>query len=1052
MDVSKISIDRPVTTAMMVLVIVLVGTVSLIGIPMDLMPDIEFPVAIVFVQYPDAGPEEVETMITKPIEQALASVENMDNIMSMTTEGTSIVMVQFAMKTDMNFATLDMREKIALVEGFLPSKASDPMVLKMSMDFTPVVQVYVSADKPLAELNREIKDDVLSYLERSTGVASVDTFGGISEEVSVQFDQERLSGYGLTLATISQILAAENINMPGGEISKGSGKVIVRTLGEFSSVDDMRKLPITLADRSIIHLSDVAAIEKGYKDQTSISRLNGISSIGLSITKQSTANTIEVSKGIEKTLDKLRKDFPELTFTIGMDQSDYIKSSIYSVGKSALIGAFLAILVIFLFLRNISATLIIGISIPTSFFATFALMKLTGMTLNLITLTALTLAVGMLVDNSVVALENIFRVSQDESTASAKEAALIGSRQIALAISASTLTSVVVYLPIALSSGIASLLFADFCWTFIISLMVSLLVAITVVPMLSSKILDKEASGDYLRLGRRHYNYRLVPYFTRFIERLTDYYGNTIRKALKHRKKTIAICIVIFVLSGILVGIVGMEFMPSSDEGVFTISVNTPYGTSLEEKDRVISKIENYVLQIPELKHCSADIGLTSALFGSQAASLNVILVDKQDRSRSVWDIIDDVRNEFSNMSGAEISIIEASSITSMMGGSDLAITIKGRELDTLRHIGGELEDKIQSLPGVTDTSLSIEEGNPEVRVRLNRNTAAFYGVTAYQLANALSSSLSGTTSTNLKVDGKEIEVNLSLTESHGGSIDNMQQILIPTVTGSTVPVGQIAEIEFGNAPSRIDRTNQERHITINVTIGDNDLSKVSAGVFSLIDDYSFPEGYSYEEGGLYEQMVEAFGDLFLALLVAILLVYMVLASQFESLIQPFIIMIAIPFAVSGTFLALFLTGKTLSITSFLGLIMLVGIVVNNSILLIEFIKLNEEDMDLDEALVQAGIHRIRPILMTTVTTVVGMIPLSLGLGDGGEILSPLGVSIIGGLIGSTIVTLILVPVLYAIMDEAKRKRLVKKALRLEKIRLLEKMWKEENLEKISPK
>jgi len=1044
MDVSKISINRPVTTAMMVLIIILVGAVALMGLPMDLIPDIEFPVAIVFVQYPNAGPEEVETMVTKPLEQALASVENMDEIMSMTTEGTSIVMVQFAMKTDMDFATLDMREKISMVEGFLPSGATDPMVLKMSMDFTPVATVFVSSEKPLAELNREVEDSILSYLERSEGVASVDFFGGIEEEIAIEFDQERLSGYGLSLSTISQLLAAENINMPSGEVSKGSTKVIVRTLGEFSSVDEIRQLPITLMDRSIIHLSDIASIEQGYQEQTSISRLDGVSSIGISVTKQSTANTVEVSNGIQKTLEQLRRDFPELTFTIGMDQADYIKSSIYSVGESALMGAVLAILVIFLFLRNLSATMIIAISIPTSFFATFALMHLTGMTLNLVTLTALTLAVGMLVDNSIVALENIYRVSQHEDVSSSKEAALIGSRQIALAISASTLTSVVVYMPIALSSGIASLLFADFCWTFIIALIVSLVVAITVVPMLSSKLLDRKASTDYLRIGKHHYNYRLVPYFTRFISWLTDYYGKAIRRALQHRKKTIVVCLIVFIISGVLVGVVGMEFMPASDEAAFSIQVDTPYGTSLEEKDRIVQQIESYILTIPELEHCSMNIGVTSAFFGSQSSTVGVMLVPKQDRNRSIWEIIEDVRREFSTLPGAEISIIETSSITSMMGGSDIAITVKGSELGVLRSIGDDLAEILLSVPGVSETSTSIQEGSPEVRVKLSRSTAAFYGVTAYQLANALDSSLSGTSTTNLKIDGKEIEVNLSLSDAYGSSIDNMQQILVPTASGASVPVGQIAELEIGNSPSRIDRSNQERYITVNVSVGDNDLAKVSDGVFAMLNEYPFPEGYSYEDGGLYEQMVDAFGDLFLALLVAILLVYMVLASQFESLTQPFIIMIAIPFAVSGTFLALFLTGKTLSITSFLGLIMLVGIVVNNSILLIEFIKLRKEVMPLQEALVEAGTYRIRPILMTTITTVVGMIPLSLGFGDGGEIMSPLGVSIIGGLLGSTVVTLVLVPVLYAIMDDAKQRRLLRKAARAKEIEILEEQWRKE--------
>ncbi len=1044
MDVSKISVNRPVTTAMMVLVILLVGTVSLLGIPMDLLPDIEFPVAIVFVQYPNAGPEEVETMVTKPLEQALASVENMDEIMSMTTEGTSIVMVQFTMKTDMDFATLDMREKISMVEAFLPSGATDPMVLKMSMDFTPVATIFVSAEKPLSELNREVEDSILSYLERSEGVASVDYFGGIEEEIAMDFDQERLSGYGLSLSAISQILAAENINMPSGEVSKGPAKVIVRTLGEFSSVEELRQLPVALMDRSIIRLSDIASIEKGYQEQTSIGRMDGVSSIGISVTKQSTANTVEVSNGIQKTLEELRKDYPDLTFTVGMDQADYIKSSIYSVGQSALMGAVLAILVIFLFLRNMSATMIIAISIPTSFFATFALMNLTGMTLNLITLTALTLAVGMLVDNSIVALENIYRVSQHENVSSSKEAALIGSRQIALAISASTLTSVVVYLPIALSEGIASLLFADFCWTFIISLMVSLVVAITVVPMLSSKLLDRNASTDYLRIGKHHYNYRLVPYFTRFISWLTVFYAKSIRSALRHRKKTIVICLLIFILSGALVGVVGMEFMPASDEAAFSVQVNTPYGTSLEEKDKIVRQVESYILDIPELEHCTVNIGMTSAFLGSQSSMVGIMLVPKQDRSRSIWEIIEEVRLEMRNISGAEISILESSSITSMMGSSDLTVTVKGSELAVLRSLGDDLAEKLLSVSGVTETSTSIQEGSPEIRVKLSRSTAAFYGITAYQLANALSSSLSGTTSTNLKIDGKEIEVNLSLADTYGASIDNMQQVLIPTVTGSSVPVGQIAELEFGNSPSQIDRANQERYVTVNISVGENDLAKVSDGVFALLDEYPFPEGYSYEDGGLYEQMVDAFGDLLLALLVAILLVYMVLASQFESLTQPFIIMIAIPFAVSGTFLALFLTGKTLSITSFLGLIMLVGIVVNNSILLIEFIKLRKDTMPLEEALTEAGIYRLRPILMTTITTVVGMIPLSLGFGDGGEILSPLGVSIIGGLLGSTAVTLLLVPVLYAFMEDAKQRRQQRKGERAKEIQTLEEQWRKE--------
>ncbi|NLP30022.1 MAG: efflux RND transporter permease subunit [Clostridiales bacterium] len=1042
MNFSKISIDRPVTTAMMILIIILVGAVSILGIPMDLLPDIEMPVAIVVVQYPNAAPEEVETMVTIPLEQSLSSVHNMKSISSMTTEGTSIVMVEFEMKTDMDFATLDMREKISMVEGFLPDQSTDPLVIKMSMDFAPVVQVYVSGEKSLVELNKTVEDDILSYFERSPGVASVSLYGGISEEVAIKFDQEKLSGYGLSLSTISQLLAAENINLPSGEVQRGSTKVIVRTLGEFNSVDDIKKIPITLADRSIVQLSDIASIEQGYQEQTSISRVDGNTAIGISIMKQSTANTVEVSNGIGKTIRTLENRFPELTFTVGFDQSDYIKSSIFSVAESALLGAILAIIVIFLFLKNLSSTLIIAISIPTSIFATFALMNLADMTLNLITLSALTLAVGMLVDNSIVALENIYRLSQQEGY-TPYEASVVGSKQIALALSASTLTSIVVFLPIALSSGLSSLLFAQFCWTFIIALAVSLLVAITVVPMLCSKMLSQGASFDYLRIGRRRYKYRLVPFFTKFIERLTDYYGNVIASSLKNRKKVIIVCILIFVLSISLIAVVGMEFLPASDEAMFTISVETPYGTSLEKKDELMRELESYILTLPELKHCTTDIGLTSAFMGS-GSSLNVTLVSQQYRERTIWEIIADVEERFEDLVGAEISISEASSATAMFGDSDISLSIKGPELTTLREIAEDLSDKLAEVPGVSETSTSITEGNPELRVKINRTTAAFYGINAYQLANSLESALTGTKSTNLKVDGEEIAINLSLTDTYSSSIDNMKQILIPTVTGATVPVGQIADFEFGNSPSQIDRSNQQRFINVNVYTDTADLATVSEMVFEIVENYSFPSGYSFDEGGLYEQMVEVFGDLFLALTVAILLVYMVLASQFESLIQPFIVMISIPFAMSGSFLTLFLTGKTLSITSFLGLILLVGIVVNNSILIVEFIKQNMDQMDRDQAIILAGKYRLRPIFMTTLTTCVGMIPLSLGFGDGGEILSPLGISIIGGLISSTVITLILVPVLYSIMDDSKRKRLEKKKIRQREIQELINEWNKE--------
>lgn len=1043
MNLSKLAIKRPVACIMLTLIVILVGSVSLFGLPRDLMPKMEFPVALVMVNYPNASPEEVESMITKPLEQSLATVEGLDEIVSMTSQGTSVVLVQFQMDVDMNFATLNMREKIALVSDYLPTEASDPMVMKMDMNAAPVMQVYVSGDIPLPELNKTVEDNLLSYFERTGGVASVNVYGGVTEEVSVSFDQERLSGYGLTLSQIGQMLSAENINMPSGNVLNGSNEVIVRTLGAFESIEDIKNLPIPLQDRSIIRLSDIATIENQYKDQTSISRVDGKTSIAITITKQSDANTVNVSDSIKKEISKLEKQYPDLNFVVGFDQADFINNSINSVASSALTGALLAVIVIFLFLRNLSTTMIIAISIPTSFLATFALMSLRGMSLNLITLCALTLAVGMLVDNSVVVLENIFRMRQTSDTA--EEAALHGSKEIVSAVVASTLTSVVVYLPIAMSSGISALMFKDFCYTIIIALVASLIVSLTVVPMLASRVMSHGLSMDYIKVGSHHYRFKLLPKFTKFIDWVTDSYGNFIRHSLTIKKRILAACIALFLLSCSLVAVIGMELLPASDEGTFTVSVTSPYGTSLQDKDKLMTQLESYLLAVPELKHCTVDMGETNPMFGGgNSSSLSVTLTNKQERTRSTSEIVLDVREKFSRVAGADITVAESSAITSGMGGgssTSMTLTIKGKELDVLEKIGDDLSKSISEVKNVSEASSDVEDGNPEVKVNINRNAASYYGVNAYQLANGLQSALAGTTSTKLKVDGDEIDVVLSLSDDYNKSIDNMKQVMISTPTGQFVPVGQIADFEFDNSPKQINRDNQQRYISVNISANGNDLAQVSSDVLKLVDQYQFPEGYYYETGGQQEQMMEAFGQLFLALVVAILLVYFLLAAQFEALLLPLVVMMAIPFAMSGAFFSLFIFGKSLSMTSFIGLIMLIGIVVNNSILLIEFIRQHRYSMERDEAIVQAGKLRLRPILMTTLTTCVGMIPMSLGLGEGGEILSPMGVSIIGGLIASTLVTLILIPVLYAMIDDKKTKRQEKKVVKEAKFAEQKEKW-----------
>ena len=1043
---SSLAIRRPVAAAMLTVMVVIVGLAALIQIPQDLLPKIELPVGVVAITYRNASPEEVENMVTKPVEQALASLENLDMMQSLSMQGISLIMVQFKIDTDMAFAALDMREAIGPVSAFLPDEAGDPMVLKLDMNAMPILQVYVYGDMPLARLHQEVDDNIVTYFERSTGVASVEVMGGVQEEIAVLLNPEKLTGYGLSLSNISQLLAAENINLPSGNVSRGATEMIVRTIGQFRSVDDIRNLPILLADRSIIRLEDVASVSRDYKEMRSVTRVDGNTAIGIMVTKQSDANTVKVSDALRKVTADMQERYPELSFVVGFDQADYIRSSIMTVSQAAILGGVLAIFVVFLFLRNFKTTLIITISIPTSLLATFALMYWQNITLNLVTLCALTLAVGLLIDNSIVVLENIFRTRQRESDAMG--AADKGAREIFMAVLAATITSVLVFLPIAMSTGLASLMFRDFCFTLIVALVASLVVSLTVVPMLSSKLLTHTVSTEYIRFGTKRYKYKFVSKFARFIEFLTEKYGILIAAALKRRKRVIVSCLAIFLASSVLVGLVGTEMLPTADEGSLNISVDTPYGTSLSDRDRFMAEIEEYVLSLPEVEHCTLRIGggLNFAAIGSNASTISVTLTPQSERRRSTDDLVKDIKDRTSLMTGGDISVTASNSMGMMMGGGvDMQVLVKGPDLSRLQRIGEELIVLIADLPEVSEADLNVTEGNPEVRVSIDRTTAAFYGISAYQLANGLSTALSGTTATKLKIEGTEFDVRLSLPDTYSDSVDNMKQIMITGPMGLSVPVGQIASFEYDNSPNMITRDNQQRLIFMNISFESNDLAAASARVTSILDSYPFPDAYFYETAGMQEEMLSAFGDLFIALLVAIALVYLWLAAQFESLIQPFIIATAIPFAMSGAFLALFLTGTKLSLTSFLGLIMLVGIVINNSILLVDFIRQNKKVMERDEALIQAGKTRLRPILMTSLTTIVAMTPLAIGLGEGAEMLSPMAVAIIGGLIASTLVTLIFVPVLYSIMDDGKTRRLMKKEVKHGRIAALEAQWQEED-------
>lgn len=1039
MNIANITIKRPVATVMILLIVVVLGFMALFKIPMDLMPDFDLPYAMVMTTYSNTSPEEVESLVTETIETAMASVENLNAMISYSMEGTSVVMIEFNYDTDMNFATLAMRDKLELVEDYLPDDCSKPTIMKLDMSLMPQAQIFVSAEgKSIAELNGMIEDTIVPRLERAKGVASVSVTGGIDEEIAVKVSQEQLNSYGLSVATLSQILAAENINLPNGSVSKGSSDIIVRTMGKFDSVKDIEEVPLRISDYSIVRLGDIATVTRQQAEQTGIARIDGSTAIGLLISKASDANTVDVSKAMRKALADLEEKYPECNFVIGYDSADYIQASISTLAVNAIYGALLAIIVVFIFLRNIRATLIIGISIPTSLLAALATMRAMDMTLNMITLCALAICVGMLVDNSIVVLENIFRLKQD--IASPEEAARAGSKEIMLAIMASTLTTIMVFLPIALSSGLAGMIFADFCKTIIIALLASLIVAVGIVPMLFSKVMRGNVNTTYIRIGRERYKYRFLNKFAGFIESLKEGYGRVLPKALAKPKRFVLMCFGIFIVSMVLIITVGVEILPEADEGMISVSVKMPYGTTLEDKDKTMSKIEEYVLSLPEVEHVAMTTDGLSMLSLSQSSSLTLTLCDKNKRDKTCTELAAEIEDYFDDMTEAQVSAQNSDSMSSYFGEYDLTFSIKGSDFERLEEIGHDLEERLGSMEQVNDAKLDLTEGSPEVQVIIDRNTAAYYGVTTYQLASSLSQAISGKTATRVDIDGEQINLVITL-ENGAEDVDMMKEVIVAGNYGQNVPVGQIATFKYDNAPNYIYRENQVNTLTLNVDTNSSTMLSGSPEVVAAVEEYPFPEGYYAETGGSYDQMMDAFGDLFLALLAAIALVFLLLAAQFESMLMAFIVMMAVPFAMTGAFLALFLTGTALSLTSFLGLIMLVGIVVNNSILLVEFVNHYKESLGLGEALVQAGKLRLRPILMSATTTIVGMIPISLGFGDGGEMMAPMGISVIGGLAASTLVTLFLIPVIYSMVERRKARRRLRHEAKEEKIAELEAQW-----------
>ncbi|MDN5331503.1 MAG: hydrophobic/amphiphilic exporter (mainly bacteria), family [Tepidanaerobacteraceae bacterium] len=1014
MSLAKLSIKHPVTMVMIIIMVLVLGTVSLDRLGTDLLPNISFPTIMIMTRYEGAGPQEVENLVTKPLEQVISTVSNVKSIRSTSVEGVSNITVEFNWGTDMDFAVLEVREKIDLIKDMLPSEVKSPQIYKYDASQIPLMEIAVAGGSDLEELKKTAEDKIKNRLLQLEGVGMVQVFGGTTKEIHVVVDPEKLVKYGTSMNSIAQALQLENLNLPGGSISYGKREYLVRINSEFADISAVKNLPITTATGSTIPLSSIAQVE--YANETDVlSKLNGKPSVVLVLYKQSGYNTVQVADKVTKELEKLKKELPSGSeYSVVFNQANFINKSIGNVVSNAVTGGILAVAILYLFLRDLRTTLVIGISMPISIITTFILMYFGNLTLNLLSLGGLALGVGMLVDNSIVVLDNIFRHRQEGE--GNVEAAISGANEVTRAVIASTLTTVVVFLPVVYVQGIAAQLFKELALTVTFSLLASLAVSLTLTPLLCSRLIVGKGTP-----GRASFISTVEKKFDRAFGKLLEFYKKALKWSLSHRKAVIGIAAVFFILSLALAPLVGTEFLPKFDMGMVMITVEMPDGTRREVLEGTVDELVSKVKDIPEIESILTIAGFSqSGEEKDNEATVMIRLKPLSERKRNSEEITEEIRTRTAKIPGVKISVVSLAGMMFMGEASEaVSIKIKGDDLERLKDISKQVEGLVKSVAGTREVKSSLAEQRPEINIRVNRDVASLYGLNSAYVANYVKSAVQGTVATRLRAGGEEIDVKVMAREDLVDDIEKLKSLAIPTPSGMMLPLSSIATVEKEEGPVSINREDQSRTVKVTASVVGRFSGDVNREIQQKLKDLQLPEGYSIEMGGEQQQMTESFGGLALAFALAILLVYMVMASQFESLLQPFIIMFTLPLAIIGVVFSLLLTGRSFNIAAFIGIITLAGIVVNNGIVLIDFInQLRERGLSREEAILKAGPIRLRPILMTTLTTVLGLFPLSLGLGEGGELRAALATVIMGGLTVSTVLTLIVVPVLYTVFED----------------------------------
>jgi HAE1 family hydrophobic/amphiphilic exporter-1 len=1009
---------------MITIALVLLGVISFMNIPVDLFPEIEVPVLVVISDYQGVSPTEIESLVTRPIEGATAAVEGLVDLRSISSEGRSLVVAEFDYGTDMNQAATRVRERVDMIEGYLPEDVSSPMILRFDPSDLPILDMALTAPELSSlELQAFVEEELQPKLEQVDGIANVDIIGGVEDQVEITFSREQLVGYGLDISQVQQILAAENFNLPAGEVARGNRSLSVRAIGEFDSLDQVRDLLLPLPRGGQIRLGELAQVERVAKEGVTKTLINGQPAVELSINKQSGTNTVAVSNRMEAELETLLADYAEIEIVRILDQAEVIRLAIRAVIEDALIGALLAVLILYIFLGHYRTTMIIAITIPVSVIATFILLFYTGITINLMTLGGLALGLGMLVDNSIVVLENIFRYRQEGH--GPKDSAVLGAQEVSLSVMASTLTTIAVFLPISFVGGLTSIIFRELALTVTFSLLTSLVLALSLIPMLSSFLLtDEQMSLAFTEEDSRH---RLIGRFRRGFESIKKRYAVLLKKALHNRKKMVAGAVAFMVLALVAAVFLGREYIPEMDEGLVQVDVRLPDGAESEETEAILAKIVDRVEGMGEVQSLFTRVG-SGGNQGMIAASgnrgqISAILSTLQDREVAIQDIEAQIRQAVQDIPGAKISVTIPSATNLSSAAAPLEIKILGDDLDAIQKVSDDVVRELSSIPSLTEVKSDLEEGIPEVWVIPDRLIASQYGLTTAQIAQSVNQQLTGVSATRLKLGGKEVEVRLKGDSVYSENMNALTQVPVTGFGGLSVPLGEVADIQVKEGPITINREDQSRLISVTAQLASGDAAQAAQAATERLNTLQFPRGVSVEVTGENEEIQDAFADLGLAMLLAIALVYMVLASEFESLLNPFIILLIVPLSYAGAIYGLFVFRQTLSVPSLMGMVIITGIVVNDAIVLIDYVNIRRKRGDSrEEALLAAGPIRMRPILMTTFTTILGLFPYMIGTDEASMFMRPMAVVVIFGLMASTVLTLVMSPVIYSLFDDFSEK------------------------------